>query len=126
MENEVPMNTTRGALIGSGQLGQDRDELTSAQVGQWLVLSRTSAHFFDLDAMLVTRIPGYEPIEMITDGGRELRSIEGCRVGESGLWTMEPMLGERDIEYRWHQSTEIVRIVEVLGLDQLPGLPDPA
>jgi len=111
------------ALVGDGHLGEDRTELTLAQSGQWLVLSMRSAHFFDLDEGLVTRIPGDMAIEFITDKGRELRSLDSCRVGEVGAWTMEPLPHERDIEFRWHRSSFIQRIVCVTGLNELPGLP---
>jgi hypothetical protein len=108
-------------LTGTGQLGEQRSELTLEQTGQWLVLSLTSAHFFDLDEGLVTRIPGYLAIEMITDKGRPIRTIQSCRVGEVGVWTMEPFPGEDDLQYRWHQSTEIQGIFRVIGLERLPG-----
>jgi len=111
------------ALAGDGHLGEDRTELTLEQSGQWLVLSMRSAHFFDLDLGIVTRIPGDVAIEFVTDWGRELRSLDNCRVGEVGAWTMEPLPHERDIEFRWHRSSFIQRIVRVIGLDELPGLP---
>lgn len=110
------------ALAGDAHLGEDRAELTLEQSGQWLVLSMTSAHFFDLDLRLVSRIPGDVAIEFVTDRGRELRSLDSCRVGEVGAWTMEPLPHESDIEFRWHRSTFIQRIVRVIGLKELPGL----
>ena len=111
------------ALVGDGHLGEDRTELTLEQTGQWVVLSLGSAHFFDLDLRLVTRIPGVLRAEFVTDTGRELRSLDSCRVGEVGLWTMEPFPHERDLDFRWHQSSFIQRIVRVVGLERLPGLP---
>ena len=119
--------TELGALTGTGHLGEDRSELTLDQSGQWLVLSVTSAHFFDLDSRVVIRMPGYLAVEMITDGGRPIRAIERCRVGELGYWTMEPFEHEHDLILRWHQSTEIQRIVRVEGLERLPtSAPDHA
>jgi hypothetical protein len=109
-------------LTGTGHTGEDRDELTGEQTGQWLVLSLSSAHFFDLDAGLVTRIPGYHAIEMVTDAGRPIRSIEQCKVGDVGIWTMEPFPHEHDLQFRWHRSSFIVRIVRIVGLERLPGL----
>ena len=109
-------------LAGDGHLGEDRTELTLEQTGRWLVLSMRSAHFFDLDVGLVYRIPGDLAIEFVTDGGRELRSLDCCRVGEVGAWTMEPLPHERDIEFRWHRSSFIQKIVRVVELDRLPGL----
>jgi len=108
-----------GKLTGTGRLGEERTELTMQETGQWLALSATSAHFFDLDAPTVVRIPGFHAIEFITDGGRTLRSIDVCRVGEVGRWTMEPFPFERDLEYRWHISTPIVKIARVLGLKRI-------
>lgn len=106
------------ALAGTGYLGEDRNELTANEVGQWLVLSVTSAHFFDLDARTVHRIPGHDAVEFITDLGRPIRTIESCRVGEVGYWTMDPFRHEGHLDFRWHQSTEIQRIVQVIGLQR--------
>lgn len=110
------------ALARPGHLGEDRTELTLEQSGQWLVMSLTSAHFFDLDMRLVTRIPGIVATEYVTDAGRELRTLDSCRVGEIGRWTMEPLAHEGDLEFRWHQSSFIERIVRVVGVERLPGL----
>jgi hypothetical protein len=52
------------ALVGPGHLGEELDELTLEQTGQWLVMSLTSAHFFDLD----TRIPGSVAINSALKG----------------------------------------------------------
>ncbi|MBB5844919.1 hypothetical protein HD599_003242 [Conyzicola lurida] len=109
------------ALIGGGDLGEDRTELTLEQAGQWLVLSLTSAHFFDLDLMLVARIPGNGAMDFVTDPGRELRTLDRCRVGDVGFWTMMPLPHEQDLEFRWHQSSLIQRIVRTIGLERLPG-----
>jgi hypothetical protein len=111
------------ALVGAGHLGEDRTELTLEQTDQWLVMSLTSAHFFDLDKRVVNRIPGSVAIEYVTDAGRELRTLDSCRVGEIGMWTMEPLPHERDLDFRWHRSSFIQRIVRVIGLERLPGLP---
>ena len=107
-----------GKLTGTGRLGEELTELTMQETGQWLALSETSAHFFDLDAPSVVRIPGFHAIEFITDSGRTLRTIEICRVGEVGHWTMEPFPFEQDLAYRWHISTRIVKIARVLGLER--------
>jgi hypothetical protein len=110
------------ALVGDGHLGEERTELSFEQAGQWLVLSLTSAHFFDLDLMLVTRIPGNGAIDFVTDQGRELRTLDRCRVGDVGFWTMTPLPHERDLEFSWHQSSLIQRIVRAIGFERLPGL----
>ena len=106
-------------LTGTGRLGEELTELTMQDTGQWLALSETSAHFFDLDTPSVVRVPGFHAIEFVTDTGRPLRSIEMCRVGEAGHWTMEPFPFEQDLEYRWHISTRIVKIARVLGLERV-------
>ena len=110
-------------LVGKGHLGEDRNELVFEQTGRWLVLSMTSAHFFDLDTKVVTRIPGDLAVEFVTDRGRGLRSLDRCRVGEVGAWTMEPLPHEGDLEFRWHRSSFVQRIVRLIGIKQLPGLP---
>jgi len=116
------INARIETMTGPGHIGEHRSELTHDQTGQWLVLSLTSAHLFDLDRGLVARIPGNDAIAMITDRGRPLREIVQCRVGEVGFWTMEPFEHEHDLELRWHQSSFIQRIVQVVGLDRLPGI----
>jgi hypothetical protein len=110
--------TQLGSLTGKGRLGAERAELTMDATGQWLALSASSAHFFDFDIPSVTRIPGAAAYDFVTDGGRILRTLDVCRVGEPGRWTMEPLPDEVDLEYRWHISTPIVVIVEVLDLDR--------
>jgi hypothetical protein len=110
------------AFTGAGRLGEDRAELTLEQTGHWLVMSLTSDHFFDLDLRLVTRIPGSAAVEYVTDTGRGLRSLDSCRVGEVGIWTMETLPHERDLEFRWHRSSFIQRIVRLVGVGLLPGL----
>jgi hypothetical protein len=110
--------TEVGTMTGAGRLGAERTELTMNDTGQWLAISMSSAHFFDLDAPSVTRMPGVNAFEFVSDSGRALRTLEICRVGESGRWTMEPLPHERDLEFRWHISTPIVMIVQVLDLDR--------
>jgi hypothetical protein len=109
-------------LVGPGHLGEELNELTLEQTGQWLVMSLTSAHFFDLDTRLVTRIPVSVAVNYVTDTGRGIRTLDSCQVGEIGMWTMEPLPHERDLEFRWHQSSFIQRIVRVVGVERLPGL----
>ena len=106
-------------LAGDGHLGEDRTELTLEQTGRWLVLSMTSAHFFDLDSRRVTRIPGFQAVEFVTDPGRSLRSIDVCKVGERGEWTMHPLDGDHLTQFSWHISTCIVKIARVDGLTKV-------
>jgi hypothetical protein len=110
------------AMVRPAQLGEERTDLTLEQTGQWLVLSLTSAHFFDLDLLVVARFLGSNAIDYITDAGRVIRTLDSCCVGEIGMWTMEPLPHERDLEFRWHRSSFIQRIVRVVGVERLPGL----
>jgi len=107
-----------GALTGLSFLGEERTVLTMREHGQWLALSQTSAHLFDLDARRVIRVPGFQAVAFVTDPGRSLRSIDVCRVGELGEWTMHPLEGDHLTQFAWHISTEIVRIARVEGLTQ--------
>ena len=108
-----------GALTGLGILGEERTELTMGERGQWLALSQSSAHLFDLDARRVTRIPGFQAIEFVTDPGRSLRSLDVCKVGERGEWTMHPLEGDHLTQFAWHISTEIIRIARIDGLSRV-------
>jgi hypothetical protein len=109
------------ALTGIGRLVDDQDELTMSEVGLWVALSQTSAHLFDLDAGRVFRMPGFLAVEYLAVPGRDLRSIDVCRVGERGEWTMYPLGGKHVVGLTWHLSTEITRIARVDGLFRLGG-----
>ena len=50
----------------------------------------------------------------LNDTPRHIREIEVCRVGELGRWTMMPYAWQQDVEFTWHISTPIVRIVQFL------------
>ena len=105
-----------GTLSGTGNLGEERAELSMNESGQWIALSLTSAHLFDLDVRRVYRIPGFQAVEFVTDHGRGLRTLDVCRVGESGEWTMYPLESQHLVNFAWHVSTEIVKIARVEGL----------
>jgi hypothetical protein len=103
-------------LLGTGTLGEERAELTMRETGHWIAISQTSAHLFDLDDRRVYRMPGFHAVEYVTDLGRGLRTIDVCKVGERGQWTMYPLEGQYLVEFAWHISTEIVKIARVHGL----------
>ena len=111
--------TQLGGLSGTGTLGEERAELSMEETGHWIALSQTSAHLFDLDARRVYRMPGFRAIEFVTDSGRGLRTLDICKVGERGEWTMYPLEGQHLVEFAWHISTEIVKIAHVNGLSAL-------
>ena len=108
--------THLGGLSGIGTLGEERAELSMKETGRWIALSQTSAHLFDLDARQVYRIPGFRAIEFVTDPGRGLRTLDICKVGERGEWTMYPLEGQHLVEFAWHISTEIAKITRIDGL----------
>jgi len=108
--------TQLGGLSGIGTLGEERTELSMKQTGRWIALSQTSAHLFDLDARRVYRMPGFHAVEFVTDPGRGLRTLDICKVGERGEWTMYPLEGQYLVDFAWHISTEIMKIARVDGL----------
>jgi len=105
-----------GGLSGIGTLGEERSELSMNETGRWVALSQTSAHLFDLDARRVYRMPGFRVVEFVTDPGRGLRTLDVCKVGERGEWTMYPLEGQYLVDFAWHISTEIMKIARVDGL----------
>ena len=87
-------------------------ELTGQDFGCWQVITAKSEHRFDLDAGTVVRIAGRDALFFRDDGHlRSLRSIERCRVGGRGHWTL--YLDNFLVEFEGHLSTDIVRIVRL-------------
>lgn len=84
-------------------------DLTAQTMGRWRVLSRDSIHLFDLDRHLWLRSPGPLAGDGLDQTTRRVRSIERCRVGERGYWTM-PGAGYL-IDYSWHYSS-VIRFIE--------------
>lgn len=80
-------------------------ELTIEDTGVWIVHTQGSIHIFDLDNKTVTRVPGEERTSSINDCTRPLRTLDVCRVGERGRWTMisdDPMT-----DHYWHVTSTI-------------------
>lgn len=97
-------------------------ELTGAEHGRYRVYTQRSSHLIDLVDGTVTREPGPGAKPTVNDRPRPLRSLERCRVGVAGYWTMIPDPPEADsIEYRWHVSSTIRRIER---LDDSPVVED--
>lgn len=64
------------------------DELTGMDRGVWLVTTESSSYVLDLDVGTVTRHPGPRASTTINATTRRLRTLDRCRVRESGHWTM--------------------------------------
>ena len=86
-------------------------ELTGTEGGVWQVHTRDSTHILDLDAWSVERHPGPSTWADPSDGPRRLRTIESCRVGERGHWTMKS--DDYFIDYFFHYTSVIQRIDRV-------------
>ena len=97
-----------------GLLGEDLSELSLGMKGAWFVVTEQSVHLFDLNDGISIRLPGKGAPATLNDMPRHIREIEACRVGELGRWTMMPYAWQQDVEFVWHISTPIVRIVEFL------------
>lgn len=79
--------------------------------GVWRVVTQGSSHILDLDAMTVTRIPGLGRPASFNDVERPLRTLEACRVGEAGRWTM--ISDDEMVDFYWHVTSRIRRIEPV-------------
>ena len=88
--------------------------LTGEERGVWCVTTLGSSHILNLDRGTVTRIPGRGRSVTFNDVERPLRSIEACRVGEVGRWTMTP--DNNLIDYYWHRTSTIQSIERLTGM----------
>ena len=93
------------------------ESLTGIEGGQWMVWTVGSGHLFDLDAQMVTRIPGQNARASFNDRPRPLLKIRQCQVGQRGYWLMQPDAEEESVEHYWHLSSTIQRIDRVLADD---------
>lgn len=94
----------------------DVQELSGAEGGRWVVWTRDSSYLFDLDAGSVIRRPGPTARAGMHDRPRPLRSIEKCRVGSPGYWTMHAEQWSATFEFFWAHTTTI-RSIERLSDD---------
>ena len=86
-------------------------ELHDTYDGLWRVTTRDSIHIIDLDRWTTERLAGPDATPYSVDHPRPLRSIENCRVGERGFWTIRSH--EYLIDYFWHSSSEVQRIERI-------------
>ena len=91
--------------------GGTKQELTGTEGGVWQIHTRDSIHIFDLDVWTVERKPGPNTWADSSDGPRRLRTIESCRVGGRGHWTMKS--DDYLIDYYFHYTSIIQRIDRV-------------
>lgn len=82
-------------------------ELKGDEGGRWRIWTQRSSYLVDLDTMTITRVPGANSSPSINDCERPLRSLDRCRVGATGFWTMRAGSDSDLVEYFWQFSTEI-------------------
>lgn len=91
------------------------EALTGMDGGVWLITTETSTYVLDLDAGTVTRHPGPCASTTINDTKRRLRTLDRCRVGESGYWTMRGGGGYlSSVDFYW-QTTSVIRSIAPLS-----------
>ncbi|TQL47397.1 hypothetical protein FB562_0455 [Homoserinimonas aerilata] len=125
LAQDDPMELSQGILFSRTSaltlFPRDDDtvtELTGGEAGLWVVRTWSSHYFFDLDRRTVARQPGTMASLTINDTTRRLRTIEACRVGQSGYWTMKSDGGYNDpTDFFWAVSTEIRWIKRVAAFD---------
>ncbi|WP_091182525.1 hypothetical protein [Paramicrobacterium humi] len=83
-------------------------ELTLNDRGVWRVWTHGSSHILNLDEATVTRVPGKGRSRSINDITRPLRSLDACRVGERGRWSMSS--DDVMVDFYWHVSSTIRKI----------------
>ncbi|NYJ18478.1 hypothetical protein [Glaciibacter psychrotolerans] len=95
---------------GGGDLTPETvSELTGQEGGMWVITTFAgTTHFMNLDRGTVRRRPAPGRTTSINDVERPLRTLDACRVGEVGRWTM--LSDDFFTDYYWHQTSTIVRI----------------
>lgn len=86
------------------------EELQPGSTGVWRITTAGSTHVLDLVNGTVTRFPGPGSAPTVNDCTRPIRTLDTCRVGERGRWTMYPE-EPSDVDYYWH-VTSVVRRIE--------------
>lgn len=89
------------------------DELSTSSTGIWRVTTLGSTHVLDLDYGTATRFPGAGASPSINDCTRPLRTLDTCRVGGRGRWTMYADSFSDIIEYFWQVTSTILRIERI-------------
>ncbi|TFC18608.1 hypothetical protein E3O19_04365 [Cryobacterium algoritolerans] len=88
------------------------EELRLDSTGVWRITTVGSTHVLDLVDGTATRIPGPEAAISVNDCCRPLRTLDRCRVGERGRWTMQS--DDWSVDYYWQVTSTILRIQEVI------------
>lgn len=103
------MADTSDTLSDSGR-GRTYDALPRDR-GTYLVTTTTGTTYrFDLAHRTVTRTPGPGSTPGFNDGAQTLRTVDACRVGAPGFWTM--IAGDFFTDFYMQQTTVIVSIVD--------------
>ncbi|MDY7529219.1 MULTISPECIES: hypothetical protein [unclassified Cryobacterium] len=91
------------------------DELTGDEGGILRVTTLGSTHIVNLMRGTITRIPGVGRSARINDVERPLRTLDACKVGEVGRWTM--ISDDYLTECYWHHTSTIQRIERLTGME---------
>ncbi|WP_327017620.1 hypothetical protein [Cryobacterium sp. MP_3.1] len=91
------------------------DELSGDESWVWRVTTVCSSYIVNLQRGTVTRIPGIGSNVTFNDFERPLRTLDTCKVGETGYWTMKS--DDSFADYYTQQSTTIVRIELLTGTE---------
>lgn len=100
---------------------QHIDDLLPSSTGIWRITTLSSIHVLDLDTGTATRFPGPRAPATVNDRPRPLRSLDVCRVGERGRWTMHTDGWSDTVDYFWHVTSTILRIEKVASNDSAKG-----
>jgi hypothetical protein len=92
-------------------------ELTIGHGGRWLLDTIGSRHILDLDRRTIERLPGPDASPSTSDAVHCLRTLDVCRLGEPGRWTMK---GGYLVDYYWHVSSIIRHIHRMPSLTDSP------
>jgi hypothetical protein len=91
------------------------EELHGHEGGVWRVTTVCSSYIMNFQRGTVTRIPGIGSNITFNDFERPLRTLNACKVGETGYWTMKS--DDSFADYYTQQSTSIVRIELLTGTE---------
>ena len=91
---------------------QSVEQLLLSSTGVWRITTVGSTHVLDLVRGTATRFPGPDAAPTINDCCRPLRTLDVCRIGERGRWTM--ISDDWSIDYYWQVTSIILGIQEVI------------
>ncbi|TFC25171.1 hypothetical protein E3O25_14325 [Cryobacterium sp. TMT1-3] len=98
--------------------------LNGDESGVWRVTTVCSSYIVNFQRGTVTRIPGVGSNVTFNDFERPLRTLDTCKVGEAGYWTMKSE--DSFADYYTQQSTTIVRIALLTGIELGKAMTDVA